>query len=93
MAPPNTDPQIVTDTRDDVGHAAELDTTHVYPKDASRDSYSGNGLAGGHGNAEYVEPHSEVLEEEAQSKGKWFSYLKTKQFWLVMALGQGMKLS
>jgi len=31
-----------------------------------------------------------VLEEEAQSKGRWFQYVKTKQFWLVLLLGQGM---
>ncbi|KAF2651569.1 DUF914-domain-containing protein [Lophiostoma macrostomum CBS 122681] len=78
--------------RDDVGHAAELDTEHVYPKDASRDSYSGNEAAGGHGNAEYVGGHSEVLEEEAQSKGRWFSYVKTKQFWLVLLLGQVLSI-
>lgn len=33
---------------------------------------------------------NEVLERDAQSKGHWFQYLKTKQFWLTMLLGQGM---
>ncbi|KAF2015278.1 DUF914-domain-containing protein [Aaosphaeria arxii CBS 175.79] len=29
-----------------------------------------------------------VLEEDAQTKGKWFTYFKTKQFWIVLLLGQ-----
>jgi len=29
-----------------------------------------------------------VLENEAQTKGTWFAYVKTKQFWIAMVLGQ-----
>jgi hypothetical protein len=30
-----------------------------------------------------------VLERDAQTKGRWFAYLKTKQFWITLLLGQG----
>ena len=33
---------------------------------------------------------NEVLEHDAQTKGRWFQYIKTKQFWITLALGQGM---
>ena len=36
---------------------------------------------GAHGN--------EVLERDAQTKGRWFQYIKTKQFWVTLMLGQG----
>ncbi|KAI8942081.1 hypothetical protein NX059_000179 [Plenodomus lindquistii] len=29
-----------------------------------------------------------VLERDAQTKGQWFAYLKTKQFWITLLLGQ-----
>ncbi|CBX97412.1 hypothetical protein IAQ61_007170 [Plenodomus lingam] len=29
-----------------------------------------------------------VLEGDARSKGRWFQYLKTKQFWITLVLGQ-----
>lgn len=32
---------------------------------------------------------NEVLERDAQTKGRWFQYLKTKQFWITLVLGQG----
>ncbi|KAH7065832.1 hypothetical protein BKA63DRAFT_427370 [Paraphoma chrysanthemicola] len=31
---------------------------------------------------------NEVLERDAQTKGRWFAYLKTKQFWITLLLGQ-----
>lgn len=31
----------------------------------------------------------EVLERDAQTKGQWFQYIKTKQFWVTLVLGQG----
>lgn len=31
----------------------------------------------------------EVLEQDAATKGTWFAYIKTKQFWITMLLGQG----
>lgn len=32
--------------------------------------------------------NNEVLEQVAQEKGQWFKYLKTKQFWITLLLGQ-----
>jgi solute carrier family 35 protein F1/2 len=32
---------------------------------------------------------NEVLERDAQTKGRWFAYVKTKQFWITLLLGQG----
>jgi hypothetical protein len=32
---------------------------------------------------------TEVLEQDAQTKGRWFQYVKTKQFWITLLLGQG----
>jgi hypothetical protein len=32
---------------------------------------------------------NEVLEHNAQTKGRWFQYVKTKQFWITLLLGQG----
>ncbi|KAF2002400.1 DUF914-domain-containing protein [Amniculicola lignicola CBS 123094] len=70
---------------DDVGPVTE--TAHVQPKDGSTSDYgSGNGQGVGHEAPELV--HSELLDVEARSKGQWFSYVKTKQFWIVLALGQ-----
>jgi len=31
---------------------------------------------------------NEVLEHDAQTKGRWFQYVKTKQFWITLLLGQ-----
>ena len=31
---------------------------------------------------------NEVLEHDAQTKGRWFQYVKTKQFWITLVLGQ-----
>lgn len=33
---------------------------------------------------------NDVLEQDAQTKGRWFQYVKTKQFWITLLLGQGM---
>lgn len=86
-----TEPEMVVSNKDDGVVPAT-----VQPKDASSTpSYSGNnGRADGHGAAEYVGQgaNNEILEEEAQSKGTWFAYVKTKQFWLVLVLGQGTLL-
>jgi hypothetical protein len=74
---------------DDMGPAG---TTHVQPKgvDVSQPHSSGNELGG----SEMVDRASAngnpVLEEHAQTKGSWFAYLKTKQFWVALLLGQGM---
>jgi len=76
--------EFVANKADDVGPAA-VDTTRVTPKAASLDS--GNGLHGAPGRQGGIEP-SPVLEGEAESKGRWFQYVKTRQFWLVLLLGQ-----
>jgi hypothetical protein len=34
-----------------------------------------------------------TLEQVAQTKGRWFQYVKTKQFWITLLLGQCMSLS
>jgi hypothetical protein len=34
-----------------------------------------------------------TLEQVAQTKGRWFQYVKTKQFWITLLLGQGMSQS
>jgi solute carrier family 35 protein F1/2 len=34
-------------------------------------------------------PAHSVLGHDAQTKGQWFQYVKTKQFWITLALGQG----
>jgi solute carrier family 35 protein F1/2 len=82
-----------------VSKGDDMGTTHVQPKgmDASHGaphSGPGNGLGGG--GAEMAErgdgsvSGNPVLESVAQTKGTWFAYVKTKQFWLSMLLGQGM---
>jgi solute carrier family 35 protein F1/2 len=86
-------PELVLNKGDDVGPDYPADATHVQPKDATSSSFPGNnGQVDGHGAIEYAGPtlHSEVLEEDAQTKGHWLAYIKTKQFWLVLVLGQGM---
>ncbi|CAE7188604.1 hypothetical protein CFE70_006826 [Pyrenophora teres f. teres 0-1] len=35
-----------------------------------------------------IAAENEVLERDAQTKGQWFQYLKTKQFWITLLLGQ-----
>jgi hypothetical protein len=48
------------------------------------------GSENGHGVPQFVgEGDNPVLESQAASKGKWFAYVKTKQFWVAMLLGQG----
>jgi solute carrier family 35 protein F1/2 len=37
-------------------------------------------------------PRNEVLGHDAQTKGRWFQYVKTKQFWITLLLGQGMSI-
>ncbi|KAL5117573.1 hypothetical protein ACEQ8H_004466 [Pleosporales sp. CAS-2024a] len=36
--------------------------------------------------------NSTTLEAVAESKGRWFQYLKTKQFWITLVLGQGTSI-
>ncbi|KAF2677905.1 DUF914-domain-containing protein [Lentithecium fluviatile CBS 122367] len=83
---------LVADKGHDIGPLSTVEhTTHVQPKGAALGTHSGsgNGLdADGYvGSREGVNPNS-VLESEAETKGQWFAYLKTKQFWVAMLLGQ-----
>jgi solute carrier family 35 protein F1/2 len=67
---------------EDIHTSAEpVQTTTVHPKGLSEHERSGASLRA-------VETGNEVLESNAQSKGRWFQYLKTKQFWLTLLLGQ-----
>lgn len=67
-------------TRNDgVGAAEMMDgTTTVLPKGA-------DALAEPVGMAE----SNNVLEHDASTKGQWFQYVRTKQFWITLVLGQG----
>lgn len=62
-------------------------TTTVHPKTVELPASSENEHSSASLHA--VGTGNEVLENDAQSKGRWFAYLKTKQFWLTMLLGQG----
>jgi solute carrier family 35 protein F1/2 len=61
-------------------------TQTVHPKGSEGTTSSENERAGTPLHVEGT--GNEVLENDAQSKGRWFQYLKTKQFWLTMLLGQ-----
>ncbi|KAF2804027.1 DUF914-domain-containing protein [Mytilinidion resinicola] len=70
---------------------------HVRPKgsDISDDSGSGNGQAvNGHGVPELVGEDGAPTDDgrEMKGKGKWFNYLKTKDFWIVLLLGQVLSI-
>ncbi|KAF2191494.1 DUF914-domain-containing protein [Zopfia rhizophila CBS 207.26] len=84
-------PEIVASKGDDIGPTDQVDTTHVQPKGTSiSEDSSGNGLAHRHGVPELV-GHGNgntVAEYEARRKSKWFAYVKTRDFWLVLLLGQ-----
>lgn len=67
--------------------AEQVHTTSIHPKGLQVSTSSENERTSEPLNA--VGPGSEVLENDAQSKGRWFQYLQTKQFWLTMLLGQG----
>lgn len=71
--------------------AAPVHTTTVHPKGLDVSTSSGNECTGESLHA--VGTGNEVLENDALSKGRWFQYLKTKQFWLTMLLGQGKNIS
>ncbi|KAG9201429.1 hypothetical protein G6514_005801 [Epicoccum nigrum] len=67
-------------------HTGPAVTQTVYPKDAEVTTSSGNEHTGAPLQA--VGTGNSVLERDAQSKGHSFEYLKTKQFWLTLLLGQ-----
>lgn len=81
----------------DIGPVEQVDTILVRPKGSSvSDSSSGNGLAGqAHGVPELVGGSGEgnAATTEEKSKRRWFNYLKTKDFWIVLLLGYILHLS
>lgn len=76
--------ELVANKGDDMGPPIG-NTTHVHPKGVA---HGGPGSENEPDGSHVVEPGNPVLESEAQTKGKWFAYLKTRQFWLAMLLGQ-----
>lgn len=68
-------------------HTGPVVTQNVHPKGSEVTTSSENERTGTPLHA--VGTGNEVLENDAQSKGRWFQYLRTKQFWLTMLLGQG----
>ena len=68
-------------------HTGPAVSQTVYPKDAGVTASSENERTGAPLQA--VGTGNSVLERDAQSKGHSFEYLKTKQFWLTLLLGQG----
>jgi len=69
---------MATTRSDGIGAAESLGTTTVLPKGSSARSVS-----------LYASESNDVLEQDAQTKGQWFQYVKTKQFWITLILGQG----
>lgn len=82
----------VLDKGADIGPVEQVDAIPVRPKGSSvSDSSSGNGLAGrAHGVPELVGGSGEgnLAMTEEKSKGRWFNYLKTRDFWIVLLIGQ-----
>ena len=86
----------VLDKGADIGPVEQVDTIPVRPKGSSvSDSSSGNGLAGqAHGVPELVGGSGEgnAATTEEKSKRRWFNYLKTRDFWIVLLLGYVLHL-
>jgi len=86
----------VLDKGADIGPVEQVDTIPVRPKGSSvSDSSSGNGLAGqAHGVPELVGGSGEgnATTTEEKSKRRWFNYLKTRDFWIVLLLGQVLSI-
>lgn len=68
-------------------HSGPVVTQTIHAKDSEVTGSSENEHVGS--TLQAVGTGNEVLERDAQSKGRWFQYLKTKQFWLTLLLGQG----
>ncbi|CAI6334736.1 unnamed protein product [Periconia digitata] len=75
--------------------AIDAETHIVQPKGSDAVTTTTAAASGnGHGVAQFVDGGSTteggnaVLESDAQTKGQWFAYVKTKQFWLALLLGQ-----
>ncbi|KAF2126135.1 DUF914-domain-containing protein [Dothidotthia symphoricarpi CBS 119687] len=61
----------------DIGAVEPHASTTVHPKADST-----------HSQPIYTSESNAVLEHDAQTKGRWFQYVKTKQFWITLVLGQ-----
>lgn len=68
-----------------------LETTHVTTKKSGEDYQSRPVSGGGSSGNEHTGPGApEVVggdAEQSQKKWRWFNYLTTKQFWIVLVLG------
>jgi solute carrier family 35 protein F1/2 len=86
----------VLDKGADIGSVEQVDTILVRPKGSSvSDNSSGKGLAGqAHGVPELVGGSGEgnAATTEEKSKRRWFNYLKTRDFWIVLLLGQVLSI-
>jgi hypothetical protein len=73
---PYPTPGVIPNKGDDAGAQHSVDKTGAGTYVSSENEHSG----------------SPVLNEEQtpQTKGPWFQYIKTKQFWITLLLGQGM---
>jgi solute carrier family 35 protein F1/2 len=97
--------EVALDKGNDMGpvQSSSVPVSAIQPKDVSaRSESSGNGRKDGSEAVEYVGGDGvaqgagdEVSREEGDEgdlgmrKGTWFAYLRTKQFWVVLVLGQG----
>lgn len=53
---------------------------------------TGAGIAISSSNEQNAITPNNTLDQVAESKGRWFQYVKTKQFWITLLLGQGTEL-
>lgn len=83
MAPPDMQESFAP-KGDDID-MTNTDTVVHQPKGADA-----GGPENGHGVPTLVTSHeaNPVLERDAQTQGTWAGYVKTKQFWIAMVLGQ-----
>lgn len=82
------------DKNADIRPVEQVDATHIRPKGSSVSSHSSeNEHAGnGHGVPEVIGVNGDGNVAVGKSKRKWFNYLKTKDFWIVLFLGQVLSL-
>lgn len=72
---------VVPNKGDDMGQPEYVGKTAAAAGIYASSGNESHGGAPGHGN--------DVLEQDAQTKGRWFQYVKTKQFWITLIIGQG----
>jgi hypothetical protein len=68
------------------GNAAKHDD-HDLPETVA--DKTGAGIQVSSENEQNAITPNETLNQVAESKGRWFQYVKTKQFWVTLLLGQG----